>query len=324
MTFSRRAFVSSLAAAALGPAAARAAGRTLTIGQVPSTLFAPFYVAIARGYLEQAGFTPSVQRIGSGEEAMALLANGQLDVVLGGISAATFNAVQRGFKVKILSSAAYQPQKGHPSALLVRSDLYSSGLTSPKDLKGKTIAFLGGKGATGAYYVTLVLHPAGLTLSDLDVRGLASPDQGPALARHAIDAVFAAAPFTTSFEEQRLAREIAAPPAGISCTASFIGPSLLGDARAARSVRAAFVRGSRDLQGEAFYESRNLEIFHQYTGLSTGVLKTMPRYDFDPELRVDTKTLADMQRVFAQLGVLAYTAPMDTGELVAKVQGKAP
>lgn len=316
MTLSRRTFVSSLAAGLI-PAAARAAGRTLIIGQVPSTLFAPFYVAIARGYLERAGFTPSVQRIGSGEEAMALLANGQLDIVLGGISAATFNAVQRGFNVKILSSAAYQPQKGHPSALLVRSDLYAGGLTTPKGLRGKTIAFLGGKGATGAYYATLILRPAGLTLSDLEVRGLSSPDQGPALARRAIDAVFAAAPFTTSFQEQRLAREIAAPPAGISCTASFVGPTLLKDPSAARSVRAAFVEGARDLQGEAFYESRNLEVFHTYTGLPMSVLKTMPRYDFDPGLRIDTKTLADMQRVFAQLGVLAYSTLIDTDSLIA-------
>ncbi|TAM56292.1 hypothetical protein EPN52_14335 [bacterium] len=317
MTFSRRAFVAALAAAATVPTAARGAGRTLAIGQVPSTLFAPFYVAIARGYLARAGFTPVVQRIGSGEEAMALLANGQLDVVLGGISAATFNAVQRGFNVKILSSAAYQPHQGHPSALLVRTDLYAAGLTTPAGLKGRSIAFLGGKGATGAYYVTLVLRSAGLTLPDLEVRSLASPDQGPALARHAIDAVFSAAPFTTSFEEQRLAREIAAPPPGISCTASFIGPTLIADARAARAVRSAFVQGARDLQGEAFYDAANLEIFQSYTKLPIAVLKAMPRYDYDPELRVDTKTLADMQRVFSSLGVLAYTTPIKTDELIA-------
>jgi len=321
MTLSRRDFVSSLAAAtALTPSIARAAGKpTLTIGNVPSTLFAPFYVAIARGYVEQAGFTPSVQRIGSGEEAMALLAGGQLDVVLGGISAATFNAVQRGLNTKILSSAAYQPEKGHPSALLVREDLYAGGLTSPKDLKGKTIAFLGGKGATGAYYVALILRPHGLKLTDVEVRGLAGADQGAALARRAVDAVFAAAPFSTSFEEQHLARDIAAPPPGISCTASFIGPTLLKDPAAARKVREAFARGARDLQGDAFYEARNLDVFRTYTGLPTATLKTIPRYDYDPDLRVDTKTLADMQKVFGELGVLAYSTPLNVNELVARL-----
>ncbi|MDE2570952.1 MAG: ABC transporter substrate-binding protein [bacterium] len=321
MTLTRRSFVSSLAAAtAVAPAAALAAGtRPLTIGHVPSTLFAPFYVAIARGYLQQAGFAPSVQRIGSGEEAMALLANGQLDVVLGGISAATFNAVQRGFNVKILSSAAFQPAKGHPSALLVREDLYEGGLRTPAGLKGKSIGFLGGKGATGAYYVSLILRPFGLKLPDLDVRGLSSPDQGPALARRAIDSVFAAAPFTTSFEQQKLAREIADPPAGISCTASFIGPTLLRDGAAARAVLAAFVKGSRDIQGDAFYEPANLQVFQTYTGRPASQIKSIPRYDFDPALRIDTKTLADMQRVFAELGVLAYTRPLDTNEMVARI-----
>ncbi|HVA36831.1 MAG TPA: ABC transporter substrate-binding protein [Candidatus Dormibacteraeota bacterium] len=321
MTLTRRGFVSSLAAAAaLAPDAARAAvGRTLAIGHVPSTLFAPFYVAISRGYLEQAGFAASLQRIGSGEEAMALLANGQLDVVLGGISAATFNAVQRGFSVKILTSAAYQPAKGHPSALLVREGLYAAGLTSPAGLRGKSVAFIGGTGATAGYYVQLILRPVGLSLLDVDVRGLPSPDQGPALARRAIDAVFTAAPFTTRFEEQKLAHEIAAPPAGISCTASFIGPTLLKDPAAARAVLAAFVKGSRDVQGAAFYDPQNLAVFHTYTGLPVSLLRTIPHYDYDPDLRVDRKTLADMQRVFRELKTLAYATPLNTADMVARL-----
>jgi len=73
-----------------GAAAAGAAGslptalfaqsrKTLTIGFVPSTLFAPIFVAADRGYLREAGFEVNLTPIVAGQDSMALVAQGQLD-----------------------------------------------------------------------------------------------------------------------------------------------------------------------------------------------------------------------------------------------------
>jgi len=126
-------------------------------------LFAPLYVAVERGYFTSAGFVPDLTPIGAGQDAMALLATGQLDLVAAGLSAAFFNAVQRGLDVRYVASTAYQPRTGHPSAIFVREDLYASGqLRSLKDLRGRTVAWNGGLGAASTYCVERILRSAGL------------------------------------------------------------------------------------------------------------------------------------------------------------------
>ena len=81
----RRAFLAGTLGAAALPRLAAAATRTVTIGYVPSTLFTPLFVAVDRGYLAAAGLTPALQPIVAGQDAMALLAQGQIDAVAAGL-----------------------------------------------------------------------------------------------------------------------------------------------------------------------------------------------------------------------------------------------
>ena len=57
-----------------------------------------------------------------------MAANNQLDVVVAGFSAATFNAIDRGLDLRIVSSMGQQARNGYPSALMVRKELLASGL----------------------------------------------------------------------------------------------------------------------------------------------------------------------------------------------------
>ena len=75
------------------------ARRALTIGYVPSNLFAPLFVAAERGYLRDAGFDETLQPIIAGADSMALVAQGQIDLAGAALSAAFFNAVSRGLDV---------------------------------------------------------------------------------------------------------------------------------------------------------------------------------------------------------------------------------
>lgn len=318
----RRAFLVGLAAGAAAsalPLSARAqAARKLTIGYVPSTLFAPVFVAVERGYLREAGLEAELTPIVAGQDAMVLVSQGRLDIAAAALSAAFFNAADRNLTVRFVASTAYQPRRGYPSALLVRQDLWNGGLRTLPQLRGKRIAWIGGRGAAGFYYVERVLRPAHLGTDAIVAIDLPSQDQGPALASKAVDAVFTASPFTEFFQREGLAHLIGTVPPGISASGIFFGPTLLNDHALARKVMAAFRRAAAEIAGPAYYAPANLAIFNKYTKLPVATLRSAPRYEIRPDLPVDIATLEDMQRVYASQGVLAYREPIDPGRLVAR------
>jgi NitT/TauT family transport system substrate-binding protein len=308
------------ASAAFGmPAIVRAQARKpLGIGYVPSTLFAPVFVAYEKGYLREAGFDATLTPIVAGQDAMALAAQGQLDVVAAAMSAAFFNAVSHGLNVKFVASTAYQPRKGAPSALLVRQDLYDGGLRDVAGLKGKKIGWIGGAGAASAYYVARILRTANLHLSDIDAQNIANPDMELALERKAVDAVFTGAPFTLLLQDKHDAKQLATVTPGISASGVFFGPTLLGDPAHAKAVLDALRRAARDIAGSGYYDAANMDTYIKYTKLAADVVKTSPRYDIFGDLRVDGATVEDMQREFIADGVLTYKDPLPEAKLVAR------
>ncbi len=319
---SRQQFLTTAAAGAAAlamPAVARAqAGKTLTIGYVPSTLFAPVFVAVERGYLKSAGITASLTPIVAGQDAMALVAQSQLDCATAGLSAAFFNAVNRGLTVKFVASTGYQPKEGHPTALMIRQDLWDAGAHDARGLKGKTVGWLGNAGATSGYYVALILRKYGLGIKDINAVNIAAPDQQVALERKAVDAMFCAAPFTALFAEKKLAQIIGSAPPGIAGTGIFFGPSLLNDAGYAKEVMAAFRQGAADVAGSGYYKPDNLAAMAKYINQPVELIKSTDRYDFKPDLRIDQATLIDMQNEFIGQGILTYKTAIPDAQLIQR------
>ena len=292
--------------------------KTLTIGYVPSTLFAPLFVAAERGYLHEAGFAPNILPIVAGQDSMALVAQGQLDVAAAGLSGAFFNAVNRGLDVRFVAATGYQPRTGHPTALMIRQDYWDAGQHDARALRGKKIGWIGGAGSTSEYYVARILRRYGMTVNDIEGVNIANPDQQVALERKAIDAVFASSPFTDLFAERKLAQIIAAPSAGIAATGFFFGPTLLDHPENARAVLGALRKGAADIVGSGYDDPENLEAYAKYTKQSIALLKKADRYDFKADLRIDQATLQDMQSVFVQQGLLTYKTPLNEVRLVAR------
>jgi NitT/TauT family transport system substrate-binding protein len=309
----------ALGAAAAAPGTARAqTAKALTIGYVPSTLFAPVFVAQERGYLRDAGFNATLTPIVAGQDAMALVAQSQMDVATAGLSAAFFNAINRALDVKFVASTGYQPAKGHPTALMMRQDLYDAGAHDAGALRGKTIGWLGNAGATAGYYVALILRKYGLTMKDIQAVNIAAPDQQVALERKAVDAMFCSAPFTALFAEKKLAQIIGSAPVGIAGTGIFFGPTLLNDAAAGAAVMKALRRGASDVVGTGYLKPENLAAMAKYTGQSADLIRTTDRYDFKPDLRIDQTTVIDMQNEFIGQGLLAYKTALPEAKLIAK------
>jgi NitT/TauT family transport system substrate-binding protein len=299
---------------------------TVRVAHVPSTLFAPLYVALEKGYLQEQGINANLEVITAGQDAMALAAQGQLDVVVGGFGAATFNAIDRGLEIRVVGSMGAQPQSGFPSALMVRKDLLDGGqVRTVADLRGRKIGVAGGAGSTGSYWVATKLREANLSLRDVDMVNMPFPDMVAAFKSSAIDAAFPPAPFTTQILLDGSADNFGGPiRPGAAAVGTVYGTAFMREHdAAARRLFAALVRGARDLQGPRYYSDENLEIFSKYTRLGVDVLRNIDQYGFDPDLKPDAETLMDMQRLFQEAGIIVYNPPLPPERVVDETYSRA-
>lgn len=286
---------------------------------VPSILFAPLYVAMSRGYFREQGIDMQLDRAAAGQDAMPLLANGQIDVLVGGFSAATFNAIGRGLDLRIVASMGRQPRQGYPSALMVRKDLLDSGaVKTVADLRGRKVALSGGLGATGSYWMATKLRTAGLTLKDIDIVNLGFPDMVAAFKTGAIDAAFPSAPATTQIRTDGTAEYFGGvtQPGASAVGVTFSGGLMRNRPQVARQVLAALVQGARDVQGDGYFDPDNLLAYSSYTETPLDTLRSMDPYEFDPDLGLDVQTLQDMQQVFIAEGVEQAQAPYSPSSYV--------
>ena len=134
--------------------------------------------------MRDAGFDATLSPITAGADSMSLVAQGQIDVAAAALSAAFYNAVNRGLEVKFVAATGYQPRQGRPSALLIRQDLYDAGLRLSPALKGKKFGWIGNSGAASAYYVARILRGVGLRLTDIESLNVPNPEQQTALERN--------------------------------------------------------------------------------------------------------------------------------------------
>jgi NitT/TauT family transport system substrate-binding protein len=299
---------------------------TVRLAHVPSTLFGPLYVAIEKGYLQEQAITAQLEVVTAGQDAVVLAAQGQLDAVVGGFSAATFNAIDRGLDVRVVGSMGAQPETGYPSAIMVRKDLLDSGqVRTLGDLRGRKTALAGGAGSTGSYWMATKLREGNLTLRDVEVVSLAFPEMVAAMQSAAIDVALPPAPFTTEMQRAGTAEVFGG---GIRPGASAVGTlysvNFMRDQdAAAKRFMTGLVRGARDLQGDRFYDEENLRIFSQYTRQPVEALQAIDRYGFHPDLRPDAETLMDMQRVFFDAGILVFNPPLTADRVVDDTYSRA-
>ncbi|MCM6778469.1 ABC transporter substrate-binding protein [Nocardia sp. CDC159] len=299
------------------------AGRSLTSGTtkvtvavVPSTLFAPLYVARAKGYFDAEGITVHLQKVKAGQDAVGPAASGKVDVVAAGFSAGMFSAIASGLDLKIVGSMGLAPgdAKASPSALEVARKL-DGVVTTPADLRGRKVAIAGGPGAAGGFQVATVLQPAGLSLADVQVVNLGIPDMQAALANGSVDAALVAAPFTTRMEKEGVARPLAVPPEGSSAT-GVIYSGVFARGPAAQRFFDALVRASSDLQDGRAKSEEVLTILAEATGQDIAVLRDTPSYIWLPDLAPLPDQLDRQQQVYRATGLIQDASALNTESFV--------
>jgi NitT/TauT family transport system substrate-binding protein len=167
-----------------------------------------YYVADDLGYFRDEGIQVVMTPFNSAAQMIAPLGTGELDVGGGTVSAAFYNAVTRGIRVKIVADqASMRPGYGY-SSLLVRSDIVDSGRYKDfSDLKGLRVA-IGAPGTGTAAALNEILKTVGLKYSDVTIVNLGFPEHLSAYSNKAIDASITNEPTTTLAVEAGVAKRI--------------------------------------------------------------------------------------------------------------------
>ena len=300
----------TLLSSVAGPTAAPAAAEKVKVAYVAIMNFAPLYVAIGRDFMKEQNIEVEMQKVASGTEAMAFLAQGTLDAGGVGITAATFNAFSKGFDLRIVASAALQPQKGGPTVILVRKDLKDSGrVKSIADLKDMKVAIAGGRGTTGAYFVAKALKEVGLTVKDIEIINLANPDMPLAFEKSSVDAALVGPPYSdqimTGGKGILLAQDMA--PGAMTTVFMYSGKFIKERNDVARRFMIALVKGSRAMQGDKYLEQANLKAYLKYvTSTEEAIRKGRPQ-NYAPNLKVYIDSIKNMEEVFRWAGWTNYT-----------------
>ena len=291
---------------------------TVRVGHVPSSLFAPLYVADAMGYFEEAGITVELTPLKSGQDGIPMLSNDQLDVMIAGFSAGMFNALDQGLAFKIVGSMGISPgdPENSPTALEVRQALLDDGsVSSVADLEGRTIGVAGGPGATGGYLLAAMLEEGGLTLNDVEISNLSTPDQEPAITNGSVDAATPSAPFSTSMEEAGAASPIAVPKQGTTGTGVLYSETFVGGEHA-QAFFSALAKGSQELSTDGTQTDEVYQILADTLGQEIEVLKSAPMYSYLPDLAPQPDQLEAMQAVWIEAEQITYTEPIDVAGIV--------
>ncbi|WP_201304985.1 ABC transporter substrate-binding protein [Streptomyces sp. GS7] len=282
-----------------------AGGSTVRVAHVPSTLFAPLYIAEAKGYFKEQGLRVRLETVKNGQDAVPLAASGKVDAVVAGFSAGLFNGVAKGLKVRVAASMGAATGAGpSPSALEVSQRLLDSGeVKTAADLRGRRIAVSGGVGAAGGYQLASALQESGLTLKDVTVVDVAFTDMRTALSTGSVAAALPPAPLTTAMEEAGVSTPLAVPPRGTVATGVLFGTRFAATPAAAKFLT-ALRKGAADLQGTGRTAEVNLRILARATGQRLGVLRHTPSYEWDPQLLPDTRQLMRQQAAYQEAGLL--------------------
>lgn len=236
------------AAAASKPAAANQPA-TLKVWDGSSTIQAPLYIAMERGYLKEQGIdVQSVAINGALDAQVPQLANGQLDVGGGAFLPGLVNAVGRGIPVRLAAIGAMHTP-GRSQLIVARKDVAGS-LKTYADLKGKTIARPAALGIV-TIAVEKALQMGGLKPSDITWLEIQQPVTVAALANKKVDLAYLSEPFATQAIDQGSGvkwHEMADLVPNHVAAIWVYGSRLIDNPDLGRRFMVAFMHGMRDYE----------------------------------------------------------------------------
>src|SRR4051794_5915482 len=161
---------------------------TLHFGSPLAISDAGVFFGRARGYFQAQGIDVDILPFQSGNDIIAPMASGDLQVAGGGLSLAVLNALDRGIRIRGVADKGTARPGFQFTQLPVRRDLLDSGtVRTVADLRGRHVG-VSTLRASGEAIVGHVLAQSGLSIDDVDLVPMGYPDMVVALGNQALDA----------------------------------------------------------------------------------------------------------------------------------------
>jgi NitT/TauT family transport system substrate-binding protein len=290
---------------AIGASAAQAQEVTVKVGTVRSISTATILWAVEKGYFKEYGIKVVTETLDTAANSIALLAQNQLQLVEGGISAGYFNALEKNLPVTMVLDRVSSPL-GHN--LMLRPDLKGQ-ITQLRQLKGKTIA-TNGQGAVSTYEVGKMLETDGLTIADVDIKVIPFTQYSLAYRNKAIDAGIVIPPFTAQMLDGGFAVNFKEPddlvkPSPMSIAVNFINTEWAkAHEQVMKNYYVAYLKAAREYC-QAYHGGSNRQAIIDLsvrTGTETRpeLLHKYPWPARNPDGRVNTASLLDMNDWFVK------------------------
>lgn len=293
----------------------------VTVGHFPATHSSGLYIAYERGYFAELGIEADLIPMQSGaSDALVLMSSGQLDVYGGGTGANLYNAAARGLAIRAVADKAHSEAGVKYKALMARKDLWDSGeIRTIADLRGRPVAALPGGGGI-EYQIEKVLATARMTVDDIQLKGMTTPDQLAALANKGADAAFLFQPAMCTAEKRDLAvvllpllDDVAAGLQGgvINYSQQFMQQS----PQVAKNFMVAYVRALRDYN-DAQLQNYNrpliVDIMQKYVTLpDLSYYEACEWGRVNPNGYIDRRWIEDEMLWSVKAGLLDYVVPLD-------------
>lgn len=168
----------------------------LVVAVLPATDDAPFWLALKDGFFRQQGLTVTPKIVAQSTIAIPAMIHGSVDVIGGGNYVSFFEAQARGvLDIKVIAPAGSCTTDDFAVVALPKS-----GIRSPRDLAGKTIA-VGLVDSISTLTINEMLRADGVRPASVHYVPIPYPDMATALARGDVDAISAVEPFLTAAED---------------------------------------------------------------------------------------------------------------------------
>jgi NitT/TauT family transport system substrate-binding protein len=287
---------------------------TLTVSSSFKLEFiAPLLVGDALGEFKKENININLVNV-TFSDAVPQLASGQIDVAVGGIEGALFNAARQGLPVKMVLGNYFPPDAGKPSVpqtgMWCRRDAFKTpNNPKPAELKGKKVGSAVGKASVSFYYVQQEIRGK-FKATDLDIQTIPSTDMVQAMKNQALDCAILLDPLWLQVSNDPSFVLVATQTPGEPLGGYFYGKNLLQDRR---NVGAAFARAmirtiNTYLTGDYHQNQQTMDAISNAINQPVATIQRTPPLQFDWEIR--NGTAERVQKVFIDLGVLTFKKPV--------------
>lgn len=289
---------------------------TINIGLVRSIANAANLWGIEKGYFKQVGIKLNMELLDTSANNLAILAQGRLQIVEGGVSAGYFNGLQKNLPITMVMDRVTSPL-GHN--LMLRPDLKGK-ITRLSQLKGKVIAS-NGHGSVSTYEVGRMLETDGASIADVEVKVIPFPQMAVAFRNKAIDAAIVIPPFTAQMIDGGFAVPFKDPddlvkPHPMSIAVSMINTDWAkANDRAARAYYSAYLRAVRDYC-QAYHGGSNRAalidiLIKTKTETRAPLLHKYPWPARNPNGIINTASVMDMQKWYVESKMSTAKLPLE-------------